>query len=227
MNWLDDFISLFYPRLCAGCGIALVRGEEVICLNCLADLPKTNFHKVAENPVQQLFVGRTTIVGATSFCHFDKGGRVQHLLHELKYKGNFAVGQKMGYLMGCDLIENELFCDVDAIVPVPLHPKREKIRGYNQSAAIGAGLSRSMNRPMVTDTLIRPIGSLSQTRKGRYERWENVNGIFRVNNQDIFAGKHLLLVDDVVTTGSTIEACCVPLLQIAGVRVSVATLACA
>jgi len=227
MILFDDLISLFYPRICAGCTTPLVKGEEVLCLNCLADLPRTNYHLVKDNPVYQLFIGRANLSLATSFCRFDKGGRLQRLLHELKYKGNCAVGVKMGTLFGYELIQNSLFQTIDAIVPVPLHPKKEKKRGFNQSVEICKGLSQSMNRPIITGNLVRDVHSSSQTLKGRFERWENVSGIFRVRNGAILTGKHLLLVDDVVTTGATLEACCEPLLEIPGVKVSIATLACA
>ena len=225
MTYLDDLISLFYPKLCAGCTTSLVKGEEVLCLNCLADLPRTNYHLCNENPVFQTFAGRVNITFATSFCRFDKGGRLQQLLHELKYKGNCEVGHKMGILFGYDLIQSTQFKDIDAIIPVPLHPKKEKKRGYNQSVEICKGLSESMNRPIIKGNLLRTIHTASQTRKGRFERWENVSGIFNVKNDTELIGKHLLLVDDVVTTGATLEACCEPLLQIPGVRVSIATLA--
>lgn len=227
MTIFDDLISLFYPRLCAGCSTPLVKGEAILCLNCLSDLPRTNYHMYQENPVFQIFIGRVNITLATSYCRFDKGGRLQHILHELKYKGNCEVGYKMGILFGFDLIQNSIYQDIDAIIPVPLHPKKEKKRGYNQSVEICKGLSASMQRPLLPGNLVREVHTASQTRKGRFERWENVSGIFRVKNPASLAGKHLLLVDDVVTTGATIEACCEPLLQIPGVRVSIATLACA
>jgi len=225
MTLFDDLVSVFYPRLCAGCSIPLVKGEEVLCLNCLADLPKTNYHNNLENPVFQIFIGRVNIEMATSFCHFDKGGRMQHLLHQLKYKGNTEVGNKMGILFGYDLIQNIRYQDIDAIIPVPLHPKKEKKRGYNQSTEICKGMSESMDRPLITGNLVREIHTESQTFKGRFERWENVSGIFNVKNREPLTSKHLLLVDDVVTTGATLEACCEPLLLIPGVRVSIATIA--
>ena len=225
MALFDDLISLFYPRLCAGCNTSLVNGEDILCLHCLADLPRTNYHLFPENPVFQIFIGRVNITLASSFCRFDKGGRLQHLLHQLKYKGNCEVGIKMGILFGYDLIQNSSYQDIDAIIPVPLHPKKEKKRGYNQSAEICKGLSESMNRPVISGNLVREIHTSSQTRKGRFERWENVSGIFNVKNEASLTGKHLLLVDDVVTTGATLEACCEPLLKIPGVRVSIATLA--
>jgi len=225
MTFSDDLIALFYPRLCAGCSVSLVRGEEVLCLNCLADLPRTNYHLYRENPVFLQFAGRARIELATSFCRFDKGGRLQHLLHQLKYKGNLQVGRRMGQLLGYDLIQNGVYGNIDAIIPVPLHPKKEKKRGFNQSAEICKGLSDAMNRPVIVGNLIRVIHSATQTRKGRFERWENVSGIFSVKNGDSLKDKHLLLVDDVVTTGATLEACCIPLLDISGVKVSIATLA--
>lgn len=225
MNLFDDIISLFYPRLCAGCDTSLVKGEEVLCLRCIADLPRTNYHLSGDNPVFQQFIGRVPLELATSFCRFDKGGRLQHLLHQLKYKGNREVGHKLGLLLGFDLAQSIAYCGIDAIVPVPLHPKKERKRGFNQSAEICKGLSEAMNRPLIEDNLIRAVYTDSQTRKGRFERWENVSGIFTVKNGSAFAGKHLLLVDDVVTTGATLEACCIPLFNIPQVKVSIATLA--
>ncbi len=225
MKLFDDLISLFYPQLCAGCNTPLVKGEEVLCLNCLADLPRTNYHFNRENPVSQIFVGRVNITQASSFCHFDKGGRLQHLLHQLKYKGNREVGYKMGILFGYELIQNSLYQDINAIIPVPLYPKKERKRGYNQSAEICKGLAESMNLPVISGNLVREVHTASQTHMGRFERWENVNGIFSVKNGVSLTGKHLLLVDDVVTTGATLEACCEPLLKIPGVKVSIATLA--
>jgi len=227
MTWFDDFISLFYPRLCAGCSTSLVRGEDVLCLNCMADLPRTNYHYNQENPIFQIFMGRANITLATSFCRFDKGGRLQHILHELKYKGNCEAGHKMGLLFGYDLMQSELFRDIDAIIPVPLHIRKEKKRGYNQSTEICKGLSESMNKPLMTGNLIRIVHTATQTRKGRFERWENVSGIFKVSKPELLAGKHVLVVDDVITTGATLEACCEPLLKVPGVRVSIATVACA
>lgn len=225
MMLFDDFISLFYPRLCAGCNTPLVKGEDILCLHCLADLPRTNYHLYPENPVFRIFTGRVPVTLATSYCRFDKGGRLQHLLHQLKYKGNRAVGHKLGYLFGCELFKNDLYTAVDLIIPVPLHPAKEKKRGYNQSAEIGKGMAESMNRPFVEGNLLREFATSTQTSKGRFERWENVSGIFRVKNSAALSGNHLLLVDDVVTTGATLEACCEPLLTIPGVRVSIATIA--
>lgn len=225
MSLFDDLLSLFYPRLCAGCGTSLVLGESVLCLNCLADLPRTGFHHLKENPVYQIFTGRASIELATSFCRFDKGGRLQHLLHALKYQGNREVGQKMGLLLGLELSHELDYQQIDAIIPVPLHPKKEKKRGFNQSVEICTGLSKAMNKPLILGNLVRDLHTESQTFKGRFERWENVCGIFSVRNPSQFRGKHLLLIDDVITTGATLEACCLPLLEIEGVKVSLASIA--
>lgn len=225
MSVLSDILSLFFPQLCAGCNTPLVKGEDILCLNCLADLPKTNYNDAIDNPIAFHFSGKVRIDFATSFCHFDKGGRVQHLLHQLKYKGRKEIGYKMGLLFGFDLIQNIQFQNIDAIVPVPLHPRKQRSRGYNQSTEICKGISESMNRPLISGNLIRQVHTSSQTLKGRYERWENVSGIFSVKDSEAFVGKHLLLVDDVITTGATLEACCHPLLEISGVRVSIAALA--
>lgn len=220
-----DFLALFYPRLCAGCQASLVRGEEVICLGCLMDLPKTGFEKMADNPVAKLFWGRADIQFATALCSFDKGGIMQHLMHQLKYKGSRETGETLGKVLGHDLMCTSSWSEIDLVVPVPLHPRRERERGYNQSAEIGRGVAKALGKPLVTGNLVRHRYSETQTRKGKYERWENVRELFRSRNPEILEGKHILLVDDVVTTGATLEACAKVLLKIQGVKVSIATLA--
>ena len=220
-----DFLALFYPRLCAGCQTALVRGEKVICLGCLLDLPKTGFEKVADNPVAQLFWGRAEIRFATALCSFDKGGIMQQLMYQLKYKGSRETGEILGKVLGNELKQSDVFPAIDFVVPVPLHPRRERERGYNQSTVIGRGLAKILEKPLVTGNLVRIHYSETQTRKGKYERWENVKELFGVRYPGTFEGKHLLLVDDVITTGATLEACAKVLLQIPGAKVSIATLA--
>ncbi|MCK9412182.1 MAG: ComF family protein [Prolixibacteraceae bacterium] len=224
---LDDLLSLFYPNLCAGCHIALMRGEGILCLGCLADLPKTGFEKIEDNQVARLFWGRANIKMATSFCTFDKGGIMQHLMHQLKYQGRKDIGEKLGFLMGTDLANSPPFHGIELILPVPLHPKRQHKRGYNQSAVVGKGVADAMGVPFIENVLVRNRYSNTQTNKGRFERWENVKELFGVRNPEILEGKHILLVDDVVTTGSTLEACAQVLLKIPGTKVSIATLACA
>lgn len=224
-SYLQDFLFLFYPKLCCGCEIPLVRGEEVICLLCLADLPRTGFEKDPGNPVAQLFWGRTSFSMATAFSSFEKGGIMQRMMHRLKYKGEEEIGRKLGQIFGFDLSKSEYYFDIDLVVPVPLHRRREKERGYNQSAGIAEGIAASFGKPMVVRNLVRNHYSETQTHKGRFERWVNVRSLFEVRNPGKLEGKHILLVDDVVTTGATLEACAQELLMVPGVRVSVAVLA--
>ncbi len=225
MSVLNDLLFLFFPRLCAGCNTPLIKGEDILCLNCLADLPKNNFRDGKDNPFALSFTGRINFCYATSYFSFDKGGRVQHLLHLLKYKGRKDIGYKLGQMFGNDLNQNLQFSEIDIIMPVPLHPKKQRSRGYNQSIEICRGISESMKKPMISGNIIRKVHTPSQTMKGRYERWENVSGIFSVKNSSALIGKHLLIVDDVVTTGATMEACCQPLLEIPGVKLSIAAIA--
>ncbi len=225
MSVLNDLIDLFYPRLCAGCNTPLVKGEDILCLGCLADLPRTHFSDFSQNPVADIFIGRTDIVYGNSFCQFDKGGKVQHLLHQLKYKGKKDIGSRLGFLFGSDLMQTKEFQEIDSIIPVPLHKKKQRGRGYNQSIEICRGIAEAMNKPLIINNLIRLKHTTSQTSKSRYERWQNVSGIFDVKNSGAFEDRHLLLVDDVITTGATLESCCQELLKIKGVKVSIAVLA--
>ncbi len=188
-------------------------------------MPQTNFHLYKENPIMKIFWGRVPLYSATSFLFFNKGGRVQHLIHRLKYKGKYKVGIYLGKQLGFQLMDSPLFKSVDYIVPVPLHPKKERIRGYNQSEMIALGLETSMKGTAQINNLIRVIHSSSQTKKSRYGRWENVKGIFKIKNPQLFEEKHVLLVDDVITTGATLESCAETLLHIPGIKISVASLA--
>ena len=222
---LDDFISLFFPHPCCACDDALRKNEEVLCSICLNSLPKTDFHLKEENPVAKLFWGRADIYAATAYYYFHKGDKVQRLIHQLKYRGARKVGIFIGEQMGYELKEAPRFSSVDMIVPVPLHPKKEKKRGYNQSAMFGLGLSRGFGKPMRTDILYRKQFTETQTRKSRAARWENVENVFAVHHPESFFGKHILLVDDVITTGSTLEACIHALERIPQVTISIAAMA--
>lgn len=225
MSVFTDLFNLFFPLICSGCHTPLVKGEDVLCLGCLADLPKTHFASLTTNPVADIFIGRTNIVYGNAFCQFDKGGKVQDLLHQLKYRGRREIGYRLGYLFGSELIQAIEFVEIDAIIPVPLHKKKQRKRGYNQSIEICKGISEAMSKPLITGNLIRKKHTSSQTSKGRFERWQNVSGIFEVRNSNALKGKHLLLVDDVITTGATLESCSEELLKISGVKISIAALA--
>jgi ComF family protein len=223
-SWVYDFFGLFYPRVCAGCSETLLRNEDILCTSCLYNLPRTNFHTDSVNEVAQIFWGRAHIENAASFLYFQKKGIVQSILHKLKYKGEKEVGVYMGKMYGYDLKET-LFSEVDVIVPVPLHIKKYKERGYNQSEILAKGLAETLNKPLDIKSLKRRIANPTQTRKHRYERWLNVNEVFEVKYPENFAGKHILLVDDVITTGATLESCANVILECADAKVSIVTLA--
>ena len=223
--WFNDLLGLFFPNTCQACGQSLLSQEKVICLSCLYKLPKTGFHQHAENPVSRVFWGRVDVHAATSFLFFSKGGSVQHLIHSLKYKGNKTTGEYLGKLFGTDLQKSELFSSVELVIPVPLHPKKQHKRGFNQSESIAKGIGASMQIPIVTDQLIRVVHTSTQTKKSRESRWDNVKDAFAVQQTSGLENKHILLVDDVLTTGATLESCAHRLLEIQGVKVSVATLA--
>ena len=221
----DDFISLLFPRLCYGCGNHLMRNESLICTECYVIIPRTGYHNQKENPVEQLFWGRCLIEKAAAFSYYNKGSRIRTLMHNLKYKGIKEIGMDLGRIYGLTLKSSGFTDEIDLIVPVPLHPSKKKMRGFNQSEIISNGISGVTGLPVDTNSLVREKISVTQTRRSRYERWTNVEGIFLVNDQESLKGKHVLLVDDVITTGSTIESCANELLKVDGVKVSVVALA--
>lgn len=223
----DDFISLFYPKVCYACGNSLYSNEEVICTYCRFHLPKTNFHKRPDNPLAVVFWGRVNLENVSAFYFFSKRGKVQRLMHRFKYKGSPEIGVYLGRLYGLELKEETAYQNIDMVIPVPLHPQKQQKRGYNQSEKFADGLAQTMGIALETNILIRTHASETQTRKSRFSRWENVKEIFQVTVPQKIAGKHILLVDDVITTGATIEACAKHLFETEGVKVSVASLACA
>jgi ComF family protein len=196
-----------YPNLCLICGENLMKNEDYLCMNCLHQIPKTNYHLLPENPIEKRFWGKADVFRATSFFFFQKGSLFQKLIHELKYNGNKEIGESLGKYAGADLISSADFCTIDMIVPVPLHPKKFAKRGYNQSEWIGKGLSSVLQKPQITNNLVRIKENTTQTKKLVYERFENTEGIFDLKDNLMFCNKHILLVDDVLTTGSTLEAC--------------------
>lgn len=217
--------ELLFPRLCVVCGDKLIEQEQWICLLCLHHIPRTNFHLEPDNQVARIFYGRVQIEFASSFFYFSKGSKYQTLLHNLKYKGMKELGEEIGKHFGIDLMQSSDFSSVDVICPVPLHPQKEKKRGYNQSWWIASGIARQMQKELSDNNLKRVTATETQTRKSRFERWTNVEGIFELSNPEAFSRKHILLVDDVVTTGSTLEACAQAILSKTNARVSIATLA--
>ncbi len=223
-EYFNDFLSLFYPQCCVGCGNALVKGEEHLCLSCLLELPRAGISGLAWNYLENRLHGRIRLEYATAFLLFEKESISQQILHELKYRGNIDLGLKLGRMFGKELV-NSRFKSIDALVPVPLHPKRLQSRGYNQSEILCKGISQIMGKPVITNLLERVVENSTQTKKGAIERWENVKGIFQLKNFEQVRGLHLLLVDDVLTTGATLEASAMPFKYLSDVTISIAALA--
>lgn len=223
-NLAGDFLSLLYPKLCAACNASLYKGEREVCIRCRSNLPYTRFQNSKENPVAQLFWGRVLVENATAYFIFRKGSRFQKILHKIKYQNKQSLGIEIGRWFGHELL-NTGFDNVDCVIPVPLHEKKLQTRGYNQSELIARGIAEILVKPLDTKILRRVIANPTQTRKGRYERWTNVDNIFELSNTSLAMNKHILLVDDVVTTGSTLEACISAIQKASGAKVSVAVLA--
>jgi ComF family protein len=221
----DDFLSLLFPRLCYACGNHLLRNEYLICTDCYVSIPRTNWHQDEDNPIAQLFWGRCQISKASAFSFYTRGSRIRRLIHNLKYQGIREIGFELGRIYGLSLKSSGFTADIDLIIPVPLHPSRERKRGFNQSEYISRGMGDTTGLPVELKKLIRISQSDTQTKRSRYDRWMNVEGIFSVNDPERLKGKHILLIDDVITTGSTLEACACELLKIEDVKVSVAALA--
>ncbi len=222
---VHEFSYLFFPDCCVICGTKLLSPEESVCLECLYKLPKTNDFKEVDNSTETLLAGRFPFERAASFCEFSKEGMFQSIIHHIKYNHREKLGVAMGRLFGQDLLESDFICSIDVIVPVPLHPKKQRERGYNQSERIAEGFSEVTAIPISRDNLVRIVYNPTQTRLSKTQRWENVKNIFKVTNPSEFAEKHILLVDDVVTTGSTLEACAIALGKCSNIKISVATLA--
>ena len=224
-SYLNDFVSLLFPQLCVACNQSLVTGEELLCMDCRFNLPYTNFHLQPDNIVARQFWGKMKVEAAYALFYFVKGGNIQNMMPQFKYKGIKQIGNLMGYIAGEQLLENEIFQSVDYIIPVPLHAKRLRKRGYNQSACFADGLAEKLDAAVEINNLIRITATQTQTRKGRFARFENMREVFSVVDPSRLENKHILLVDDVVTTGSTLEACGIQLLKIPGVKLSIAAIA--
>ena len=225
MSLAADFVSLFFPRYCRACFGSLVKGEEIFCTRCIAEFPKTNYHLQPANPVEARLAGRLPVKHAWAFLKFRKGGIVQHLLHQLKYKNHPEVGVALGKIFGHELRLAGLASDFDIIIPVPLHELRKRKRGYNQSAKLAEGLSFAMDTPWDETVSIRKMKTNTQTKKTKMERWENVRNVFSLSESKSLAGKRILLVDDIITTGSTLEACGQHLISAGCQELSVACIA--
>jgi len=219
----DSLFHIVFPHVCDGCGSDLINEESSLCMKCIAEMPETNFHLHANNPVEKIFWGRLPITGATAQYYFTKESLMQRLMHQLKYKGNKELGKQLGRLMGIDLQKTNRFDAVDFLVPLPLFPSKEKRRGYNQATILCEGISEVMNVEIAGDVIVRTRYTETQTSKGRIERWQNMEGKFELVKPEKIRDKKILLVDDVITTGATLEACGHQLIQVSS-KVGIAAL---
>lgn len=225
LSYLKDLIALFFPELCAACGRSLYRTERIICTTCIYHLPLTHFHNDPDNKMARQLWGRFPFVQTIAFLYFRKGNRIQNLMHQLKYKKSPETGSRLGELYAYELKRSTTFKQADLIIPVPLHPAKFKKRGYNQSECIANGLSSILTIPVSATNLVRLENTETQTKKSRYARYENLINAFYIHDESEFINKHVMLIDDVMTTGATLEACSILLQKIEGVEISICTIA--
>jgi len=223
-KWLENFLQLFYPRLCLYCDKRLTESEQFLCLHCFCDLPRTHYHRRTDNPVMKLFTGFFHIHEIGSFLFFERDTKVQKLVHSFKYYGNKKLARYLGTIAAIEMKNDGLFSRLDMLIPVPLHPKKERRRGYNQAEWIAMGVEQVYPTPIRKDVIVRKVDTITQTRKTVYERNLNVEEIFSINNADSLEGKHVLLIDDVITTGATLRACIEALSAIPDIRISIFSL---
>ncbi len=226
MSPLQDILDLFFPPSCPACGRSMHRGEGFLCTSCQADMPLTGFEKEADNPVARRFWGLVPVVNATAFLWFIDQSGFRRVVHRFKYSGRWALARDMGRWFGHTLADTDTYAGVDLIVPVPLHPLKILKRGYNQSEYIARGMSQQMGVPVETQAVVRRVNNRSQTStRTPDERWRNVEGIFAVCHPKRLKNKHILLVDDVLTTGATIGSCAEAMARaVPSCRISIATL---
>ncbi len=220
---ISSLLHLFYPHTCPGCGNDMMARDVLVCPRCIASLPATYFEGIAGNPVEKRFWGRLPLEQASATYFFTKQSVMQHLMHELKYKGNKDLGLFLGRLMADHWLKSNNFLPT-ALIPLPLHPTRERQRGYNQATLLCQGMAELLRIPVITDAVIRSTRTETQTKRGRVERWQNMEGKFAVIRPELIEGHHVCLVDDVITTGATLEACGSAVLQSNNIPLSVACL---
>lgn len=225
MKWISDLKELLFPRYCKVCGQRLMLSEQHLCLGCLLELPRTHYERNPNNLLMQHFMEWSEVVQATAYFYYYKEGKYSSLIHHMKYHDHPEVGTYLGRLAAKELQRTELFDGIDLIIPVPLSKKKYRKRGYNQCDYIAGGISEITGIAMQTNCIERIVDTDTQTHKDRMSRWKNTEGIFRITKPEELKGKHLLLIDDVATTGATLHACIATLLTVPSVRVSVFALA--
>ncbi|HEY1872169.1 MAG TPA: phosphoribosyltransferase family protein [Chitinophagaceae bacterium] len=224
-NYIEDFLHLFFPHICMGCNTDVLNAEDELCAECLNNLPDTGFLYTYANPVEKIFYGRLSIEKAGSAFYFNKDSVIQNIIIQLKYKSNQKAGIFLGRLLGQRILKSGRFDDVDLIIPLPLNDRKLLKRGYNQSEVIAKGVASVWHKPVVASTIERIFFTETQTHKDRIARWQTMEGVFSVTQPSLLQDKHILLVDDVITTGATLEACGEAILQVPGVKLSLVTVA--
>lgn len=222
---LQSFLHLFFPHTCEGCGRGLIEENHFLCARCAHHLPETNFFSLRGNPVEQLFYGRIPVTHAGAAYYFTKHSLLQHLMIQLRYRNNPEAGYFLGRMIGAQLAKEAAFAAIDLLVPLPLNPKKEFKRGYNQAALICDGINAVWKRPVLRNAIERTRFTETQTKQNRISRWQNMEGVFIATDPQLLHNKHILLVDDVITTGATLEACGQAILTVDGTRLSIAAAA--
>ena len=220
-----SLISLFYPELCVACNQKQPIKDQLFCVACLFHLQPSDYHLQVENPIIDHFYGKIPIAHGSALYHFVKSGRVQSIMHNLKYRKMSFIGTELGKILGEKLKESRFYQNIDVVIPVPLHPKKHRKRGFNQSEKIADGLADSMGISVKADAIKRIVNTLSQTKLSRADRMENVKDAFQVTVNPMITDKSILLVDDVLTTGSTLAACGKALLDAGSKRIFITTIA--
>ncbi len=222
---LRDLVYLFYPTYCAACDSALYKNERLLCTSCRHELPLGNFHNVNAKKIKKVFYGRIKIENASSLFVFHKDSLVQNLIHNLKYRGQEKIGIELGKWLGEELKQSNDYKDIEFVIPVPLHKKRLRERGFNQVAKFGIEIAKMLNAQYTDSVLKKKAYHQKQSKRGKLSRWTNTSETFNIQNESLLRDKHILLVDDIVTTGATIEACVHVLKSIPGIKISIATMA--
>ncbi len=222
---LKNLLNLFFPKVCYACSHLLTDNENHICTTCRHNLPVTDFHFENNNTVEKVFYGRIKLEQATALLKFEKKGIVQQLLHNLKYRSHETISKVLGEWLGKELKNVEAYSTIDIVIPVPLHKNKLRKRGYNQVAKFGVEIAKALNAEYIDSVLVKTTATKTQVFKKRISRWNNSNEVFAIKNKVLIKGKHILLVDDIITTGATIESCVNILIKAEDVKISVATMA--
>ena len=220
----ESLLHLLFPHLCEGCGFSGLNPDQYLCLQCYLKLPETLFFNYNNNPVERIFFGRLKSENSGALYYFTKGSLIQKLMHEFKYKHNEQLGSFLGRIMANSIKSSGRFTEIEFVIPVPLHVKKQQKRGFNQAAVLARAIGKVLNVPVIENAITKNEDSGSQTKKNRIERWENVEGKYEIVNIEILKGKNILLIDDVITTGATIESCGKTLLTIDGLTLNLAAL---